>query len=455
MTSGATKTPIRAVLTMAGTLMTHGAQHLRAAAGRGSALAGLLILLAIPAMGQSGDRSDATPINSIEVLVNDEPITSFDINRRLRLVIAVSGGVSSEEEFMQLREQVIKALVDEKLQIQEAAENDLTVQDEELERFFARRAEGTGQSPEQFERALEQIGAGRETMVNQMRAELVWSRLVQGRMGAFVSVSDEEVNAFIQRIYDNKGKFEYRLSEIVLLTESSAQNEAIKANAEEIVERIRDGAPFPQLAQQLSASPTAAVGGDLGWVTSDDLSAAQEKAVNTINIGDVADPIRTPGGYVIIAVRDRRRILTADPLDKQLDLRQLHLKADTPDLEDAETRFRNTIENMPPEGERCGQLESVAEKAGANGRLDLGQLRLRDLQGSIRKAVQDLEDGQATDIIALDDGLHVLVVCGTTEPEIREPEYDQIYNQLEQQRLSMMGRRYLRDLRRDAIIDYR
>ncbi|WP_082714623.1 peptidylprolyl isomerase [Kordiimonas lacus] len=394
-------------------------------------------------------------INSIEVLVNDEPISSYDINQRLRLVIAVSGGVQSEQEFLKVREQVVQSMVDERLQLQEAATVELEIPDAQLEEFFGRRAQGLGQSPEQFAQALAGIGSSKQTMLDQMEAELAWSQLVQGRLGSFVSVSDEEVEAYIQRIYDNRGKFEYRLAEIVLLVDSTEQEAAVKANAEELVSRIRGGASFPAIAQQLSASSSAAVGGDIGWIVADDLDGPYRKAVDEVSVGDVAEPIRTPGGYLILAVRDRRRILTADPLDTQFSLRQIHLTAEKAQDAEAVAQFKGVVEDLHTRETTCGQVQQFATDAGADGPVEIGVLRLRDLQGQLRGAVEGADIGQASELMEMEDGMRVLFVCDRQEPQVQEPEFDAVYNQLEQQRLSMMGRRYLRDLRRDAIIDYR
>ncbi|WP_262691734.1 peptidylprolyl isomerase [Kordiimonas aestuarii] len=410
--------------------------------------AGVAALIAGAAQGQQA-------INSIEVLVNDEPISSFDINQRLRLVIAVAGGVESEQEFLKVREQVIRSMVDERLQLQEAKTVDLTIPDSDLEQFFARRAQGLNQTPEQLEAALRGIGSSKQTMVNQMEAEIAWSQLVQGRLGSFVSVSDEEVEAYIKRIYDNRGKFEYRLAEIVLIVDSPEQEASVRANAEELVERIKQGASFPDLAQQLSASSTAAVGGDLGWITAEDMDPTYADAIKALAVGDVSAPIRTPGGYVILAQRDRRRILTADPLDTQLTLRQVHLTAEQMQDADAVAKFRATVGNLHNQETSCGEVAQYAEDAGAEGRTEIGNLRLRDLQPEIRNVVQDAKVGKASDVMTMDDGMRVLFVCSRTEPTVQEPNFDAIYDQMEQQRLSMMGRRYLRDLRRDAIVDYR
>ncbi|NVJ99262.1 MAG: peptidylprolyl isomerase [Alphaproteobacteria bacterium] len=394
-------------------------------------------------------------INSIEVLVNDEPLSTFDINQRLRLVIAVSGGVQSEQEFLKVREQVIRSMVDERLQLQEAATVELVIDQAQLDEFFVRRAQGLGQSPEQLEQALQSIGSSKKTMQDQMEAEISWSQLVQGRLGAFVSVSDEEVEAFIQRIYDNRGKFEYRLAEIVLLVDSPEQEAAVRANAEQLVERIKGGASFPEIAQQLSASSSAAVGGDIGWIVADDLDGAYKTAVDKVDVGEVSEPIRTPGGYVVLAVRDRRRILTADPLDAQISLRQLLLSNEKAADAEVAAKFELAVQDLHSKETSCGQVEQYAEVSGADQPTEIGVLRLRDLKGPLRTAVESTEVGKASELMRMEDGLRVLFVCDRQEPQVQEPDFDAIYDQIEQQRLSMMARRYLRDLRRDAIVDYR
>lgn len=392
-------------------------------------------------------------LNSIEVLVNDEPISSFDINQRLRLVIAISGGVSTQEEFLQVREQVIRSMVDERLQLQEAAEVELTVPDEQLEQFFARRAQGVGQDPQTFAAALAQIGSSKETMKRQMEAEIAWSQLVQGRLGAFVSVSDEEVEAYIQRIYDNRGKFEYRLGEIVLLSETPEQAASVQANAQQLVDRIRAGSQFREIAQQLSASSTAAVGGDLGWITVDDLDPAYAEQVQATDVGQVLDPIRTPGGFVILAVSDRRRVLTADPLDAQVMLRQIFMAAANPPA--VIEQFLAVVEPIAGTTISCGRIQAIADQAGVTARTEIAPLRIRDLTPDIRDAVRPLAVGEVTQVLDNEDGKRVLVLCDRQEPTVQEPDFDAVFNQLEQQRLSMMARRYLRDIRRDAIVDYR
>lgn len=403
-------------------------------------------------MGVSAQQA----VNSIEVLVNDEPISSFDIDQRLRLVIALAGGVSTQEEFLEVREQVLRTMIDERLQLQEAATVDLEIPEAQLDSFFARRAEGIGQTADQFEAALKSIGSSKGSMQKQMEAEIAWSQLVEGRLGSFVTVSDEEVEARIQKIHDNRGKFEYRLGEIVFDVNSAEQEASIKANAQQIVERIRAGAKFPEIAKQLSSSPSAAVGGDLGWTTVDGMNDDYGAIVENLEVGTISEPVRTAGGFAILVLSDRRRVLVADPLDTELDVRQIHLTTEKTNDPSIASQFENTVKDLHTQTTDCSTINAIATASGADGRIDLGgAVRIRELSTEIRTKLQPLEAGGSTDIMKMEDGWRVLVVCDRKEAEVQEPDFDQIMNQIEQQRLSMMGRRYLRDLRRDAIIDYR
>lgn len=411
---------------------------------------------AVLALSFAVNAQKATRLNSIEVLVNDQPISTLDINERLRLVIAVSGGVSSEEELLQVREQVIRAMVDELLQIQEAAESELVIPQEQLESYFARRAQGLGQSPDELEQNLAAIGSSKRSMQSQLNAEIAWGQLVQGRFGPYASVSDDEVNGFIQNLYDNKGKFEFRLSEIILLVDDPTREDQIRRDAETLVQRIRDGANFNQIARQLSASSSAAVGGDLGWIQAENISADRLAVVQSLPVGEVSDPIRTSGGFLILASVDRRRIMVADPLDTQLALKQLFLSRDKAEADPALLNtFTEAVTSLQTEGLSCDAVEAFAASVKAAENVDIGRMRVRELQVSMRQTTAALNPGDVSKIFELEDGYRALVLCDKQEPQVAEPDFDAVYGQLEQQRLALIARRYLRDIRRDAIIDYR
>lgn len=396
-------------------------------------------------------------IMGIEIMVNDDPISSYDIDMRLRLVIAASGGVSTQEELDKVREQVRTAMIDELLQLQEAKNNfDFTIPDSDMESFFVRRAQSMGQTPEQLELALEEIGSSKKTMINQMRAETVWGDLVSGRLGDFVTVTDEEVETIIQRMRDNKGKFEFRLNEIEMLVDNSSQDASVKAAAERLIEQMKGNeARFADVARQLSASPTSATGGDIGWISEADITEELRDLLLEVGIGNITPPVKTPGGYRILLIQDRRKILSVDPLDTQVFLQQFMLRKPRSDNADDRKKFMDAALTLGKGALKCEDMLKMVPDFGAEPSTNIGAVRYRDLPSNVREPVEKSEIGIPSDVIDMEDGLHVIVVCDREIPEIQEPDFDVIYGQIENQRLAMMGRRYLRDLRRDAIIDRR
>ena len=149
-------------------------------------------------------------------------------------------------------------------------------------------------------------------------------------------------------------------------------------------------------------------------------------------------------------------MLTADPLDTQVSLRQLYLEPERVNDADAAAKFEAGIAAVEASDDAtCAQVAQYAENAGASPDVEIGVLRLRDLSPELRNSIDGVDNGKPGTLVKLTDGWRMLFVCQRQDAVVQEPDFDQIYGQIEQQRLSMMGRRYLRDLRRDAIIDYR
>ncbi|WND02342.1 peptidylprolyl isomerase [Temperatibacter marinus] len=402
-------------------------------------------------------QQDRQTFNAVEVLVNDQPLTSFDINQRLALVVAVSGGVKTQEEFEKLRTQVIESMIDEILQLQEAQEYKINIPQAQLDDYFAQRASQINMTAEQYEQALVSIRSSKATMMRQMEAEIAWSQIVNGLLGQSVAVSDEEVDATIERIKANKGKYEYRLGEIVLLVRNTAQEENVKTNAMQIVSQLRSSKEvrFPDVARNISASSTAAVGGDLGWIIESELAPEIFDAIKDLDLGQYSDPVRTAGSYKVFMLSNRRRVLSADPMDVQVSLKQIYMT--TEDLTDPEKekKFRDILPILKAEQPGCGQVEKYAERAGSTNKTEVGIVAFKQMTSDLLNGLRHLKDGEASNFIKLDDGERIMFICGRTVPEIADPDFDAIFAQIENQRLSMRARRHLRDLRREAIVDER
>ena len=387
-------------------------------------------------------------------IVNGEIITQTDIDQRLALLAIANGGRLPAEEMDRLRQQVLRNLIDETLQIQAAKAEEITVKPADIDRTLARVAANTKMSVEQLTAMLETNGSSIKTMRRQIEGEISWTRLQRAKIESSVSVGEEEVKAVLDRMNAAKGTQEFRVGEIFLSATAGNETQAL-SNANRILEQLRNGASFAGYARQYSEASTAAVGGDLGWVRPEQLPEPIAATLRAMGPGQVSEPIPVQGGFSIVAVQDTRKILTADPRDAVLTLKQVSISfpkgVSRQQAEPAVARFAQAALNVGG----CGGADKIA--ADFNGELvESDQVKIRDLPPALQRIILPLQVGQATQPFgSIDDGVRILVICGRDEVDATAPTYDEVFSQLNEERINLRARRYLRDLRRDAVIEFR
>jgi peptidyl-prolyl cis-trans isomerase SurA len=387
-------------------------------------------------------------------IVNGEVITQTDIDQRLALLAIANGGRIPAEEIDRLRQQVLRNLIDETLQIQAARTEKITIKPSDIDRTIARVAGNVKQTPEQLAALLEASGSSIKSLRRQVEGEIAWQRLQRAKIESGVSVGDDEVKAVIARMNADKGTEEYRVGEIFLSYTPDTQAQ-VMANAGQILEQLRGGASFAGYARQYSEASTKAVGGDLGWIRPEQLPQPLAAALRQMGPGTVSAPIPVPGGVSIIAVQDTRKILTADPRDAVLSLKQVSItfpKGTTrQQAEPIVARFAEAARNVGG----CGGADKLA--ADFHGEIvSSDQVKMKDLPVALQNLMLPMQVGQATQPFgSLDEGIRTLVICGRDEVTANEPSYDDIYQQINEERVNSRAQRYLRDLRRDAVIEFR
>jgi peptidyl-prolyl cis-trans isomerase SurA len=393
-------------------------------------------------------------IRKATAIVNGEVITESDIDHRLALLLASNRVTLPPEEVQRVRAQVLRNLIDETLQIQAAAAEDIEVEDSEVNQYYARFAQTFGRNAENFSAHLRSLGSSERSMKRQIRGELAWQRLRGRWIEPFVTVGDEEVQAIIDRLNASRGTAEYRVAEIYISATPETANEA-RANVVRIVEQIRAGASFQAYARQFSEASTAALGGDLGWVRAEQLPPELAAIVTRMPPGTISEPIEVPGGFSVVLLVDTRQVLVADPRDATLSLMQLSitLPAGTSEAQ-AQARARQMGEATQSMG-GCGRAQEVATAIGAE-LVSNDQVSVRELPPQLQQLLLTLNIGQATPAFGSTERINVLVLCGRDDPQqANMPTAQQIEERLREERVNRRAQRYLRDLRRDAVIDYR
>ncbi|MEY4722375.1 MAG: hypothetical protein RIQ46_2100 [Pseudomonadota bacterium] len=388
-------------------------------------------------------------------VVNGDIITGTDVDQRMALVLAANDNQLSAEDLQRLRLQVLRNLIDETLQIQEAKAADIEVQDAEVEETYVRVAsQNFRREPKAMDAHLLKIGSSPASLKRQIRGELSWQRLLRRNVQPFVNVSEEEVNEMLERLKAAKGTEEYRIGEIYLSATPDSRAQ-VAENATRIVQQLREGGSFVGYARQFSEASTAAVGGDLGWIRLAQLPPELATAARQLAPGQLVGPIEVRGGFSILYLIDKRQVLMADPRDAVLSLKQVSINFPEGLTEAQATKRAGDFATAIKNARGCGAVDGVAAQVGAQVVAN-DQVRARDLPGPLQEMLLGLSLGETTQPFgSIQEGVRMLMLCGRDDPQVAGgPSFDELMSQLEDDRVNKRAQTYLRDLRRDAIIDY-
>lgn len=408
-------------------------------------LAVLLLLFSAAAAAQE---------THIAAVVNNDIVTAGDLDARLRVVMASSNIPDTAENRKRLTPQILRALIDEKLQLQEAKRLSITVPQDQIDKALASIEERNHMPKGSLESYLEAHNLSKSTLVEQIKASLAFNDILRNRVSQDVTVSDDEVDDAMKRIQADVGKPQSRVSEIFLAVDNPSQEDEVRRLADRLVDDIRGGAKFPDLAQQFSQSPSAAVGGDIGWVTPGQLSPLLATAVQKMNPGEMSYPIRTPAGFYLLYVTDRRTLGVASPDQILLSLVEVVFPLALDSSPDERARVQAEAQQVSDTAKSCGEMTKIGVERAPQLSRQVPQVRASDLPEEVRPQVLALKVAEASRPLPMPGGLGVVMVCERHDPP-GLPTRDQVADTLARERMDELARRYMLDLRRGAYVDIR
>ena len=403
-----------------------------------------------PASGQPGPAAQGGM--TIAAVVNEDVITLFDVQSRLALVITTSGLENNADIQRRLLPQVIDILIEERLKVQEARKQKVTTTDQEVREAVTGIEQRNNMPAGGFRSMLAERGIDMAALYAQIEADIAWGKVVRETMRSEVNVAPEEVNAVLDRARSNQGKPEYLVAEIALPVNSPVQDSVMRDMAGRLVEQIRGGTPFPQLAQQFSQSPTAAQGGDLGWVVKGDMEPELDDAVARLQPNQVSDPLRSATGYHILMLRETRTSGAADPHMAIVTLNQIYLptKGKRALPSDKLAQLSQQISGL----KECAQMEKLGRELATPGSGPIPPVFVGSLPPKVQEVVVDLKPGRTSPAVEVGGARLFLQVCMRRD-DTGVPSGDAIMQNLESEKLQNVARQKLRDLRRQALIDVR
>ena len=377
----------------------------------------------------------------VAAIVNDEVISTYDVNQRAQLLLAGSGIEPSRETLDRARAQAMRDLVDERLQMQEALDKKIKVEQADIDRALADIARQNGTSTDELRRQLGASGISIQSLQAQIQADIAWRRLVGGRLGSRIRISQAQVTDALTRITANAAKPQALVSEILLAAETDADLEQADAIGARLLQEIRNGAPFQNVARQFSAASSAAAGGDMGWLAQGELRPELQVIVDQLEPGQVSRPVHATGGVYILAVRDKRAGVDRASVTR-ISLRQITAP------KESRAVFQRNLRRV----ESCDGLEPAFASINGAAVVDLGEATEAELSQEVRDRIAAVSDGAASAIYESDDKLAALVVCARQSAGGGVPTRQEVEERLYSQELAMLSQRYLRNLRRDSTI---
>ncbi|WP_156811853.1 peptidylprolyl isomerase [Robiginitomaculum antarcticum] len=410
----------------------------------------LLSAIAIPAAlifaAPAGAAQDAY---GIAATVNDDVITTYDLQQRVYFMVLASGVKPDEDSLRRMQFTALRALIDERLQMQEANKFDLEISDEEVGNALQRLAQGNNLSLEQLTERMTQAGISIETLRDQVRAELAWQRIVNGRFGQRIRVSDTQIDETVRRMSANAGKPSYLISEIYIeATEDIGGMDGALEGARAMITQFEQDAPFTALARQFSSGASSAKGGDVGWTREGELRSEISNVLPSLEKGTISEPIIVPGGVYIILMRDKRD----SESESVYTIKQIRVPAEN---EAAQGLAQTAIREMAAQSPTCDTLEDAAETIESAEVVDMGVIKSSQVGGPVLKILEETEVGTVSDPIAAPNGVMALMVCDLKIQGAGIPTRDEVEDRIIDQQIAQSSRRYLRDVRRSATIESR
>jgi peptidyl-prolyl cis-trans isomerase SurA len=411
----------------------------------------------------------ATISTGVVAIVNDFVISDYDLDQRIALFAATSGTQLTKDTIAQIRQQVLRSMEDEVLELQEAAKHKITVTKADVDKAIQNIADDNHLNADQIIATITRAGVKADTFRQQVAAQLVWQRVVTARYGTDILINDQQIDEAMERLRKGADRPQFLVSEIFVAVDKPEDEMSVRTSAEQMVQQLTLGAPFRAVASQFSQLPSAAEGGDIGWVLQGQLAEDLDRALSQMRPGDSTPPIRSEGGYYILQLRDRREpigAMIADdpapaPADPNGPLKVDRLLIPLPQniSEELRQRAMNLANGVKNRARSCSDLPTISAQLTGTVYTHLGEVNLKDLSEQVRDALSKTGPGEVAPPFFSTAGLEVFMRCDPAPPQKRVaftlPSRDELQQELFLQQMSVLAKSYLRDLRRDAVVETR
>lgn len=402
--------------------------------------------------------ASASQAMRIVAVVNGDVISNVDVENRTRLFALSTGLPLTQDVLDRLKQQITRQLIDEKLRMQEVQRRRIVIPDKAIADAIHEIEIRNGLPAGALQQKLSSSGVAFRTLIDQLRTQLGWTQVLKEQLGDQTKITGAEVAEQQRLLAAQVGKPEYRVGEIFIPVEDPATLADAQRFAETVISELRAGAPFPVVAAQFSQNQTALQGGALGWVQPNQLDPEVARLVAEMPIGAISNPVRVPGGFSIVTLQGKREI--GREMGTVLSLRQVFLPFTSPLNPQAPTEQQKQMlekaRGISASVHSCEQMERVAKDNNSPRPADPGEVNLDTVNPpTFRQVLANIPLSRATAPVVTSDGIAVLIVCSREQKNLGEQSKEEIQAQILNERVELLSRQLLANLRRRATIDLR
>ncbi|MFN3260667.1 MAG: peptidylprolyl isomerase [Pikeienuella sp.] len=374
------------------------------------------------------------------VVVNDDIITWYDIEQRARLL-----QVNGAEGGPRLNAAALEQLIDDRLRLQAGERFNLSASPQEVESGRAEFAGRIGVDQSTLTQRMSSLDVAPGALDSFVESQIVWRKLVNGRFANRATPTEVELDQEIAIAASGTTR-SFRLSELAIPS-GPGQEAAARGEVERVLDALSRGQDFAALARRFSRAPSAANGGDVGWVPETVLPPGLAEIIAATPPGGVTQPIETPGAISLYRVEDTRSETPPWARETEMSLRRVMV----PIGEGGEDAARAQAEEIRAQTQGCGDIGGPAAEAVVE---PIDAKLVSTLPGPVRDVVRLLQSGQASRPVTSESSVDIFVVCSRTGG-VDDATRAQLREQIRDQRLARLAEGYLQELRREAVIERR
>ena len=391
----------------------------------------------------------------IAAIVNDKVISILDLNKRLHLITVLSPAQIKGKIDKQLARQILNQLIDEQLEKQEIERLNIKIGENELsnaKRLMEQRFKLKLNTLDEF---IKERKIDKNDVISQIKTSLGWTKVIQRKYNNYLKIADEEIDEVINKLIENIGKTQYRISEIFLPIDEENNESDTRHLISKLYESIKADGNFRKIARDFSATASAANSGQAGWVVKGQLLRELDVPMRKLKKGAITPPIQTVSGFHIIKLEDKRVFEKFNTMSIKVNLIQTLIPIlQTDNYKNYSQQVRQINRDIASVN-TCEEMIKLSKTNKSFLTNSLGNFFVQELSPYLKSIAISSKLGVPNKPQKLKDQISIITVCRRTQPKSNIPTRISVERKLQGKKIETMARKYLRDLRRNAFLENR